>query len=114
MLLPVFITHLRHSPSLLQTSQCMALLRAAFVPKSADPAAQPDARRHNTRSHACSSATSAAPSACVCRRELMETSKFALATTIGRPREEDPSALDHHHLIKLANSCLEKIILNLA
>ncbi|KAG8496905.1 hypothetical protein CXB51_008010 [Gossypium anomalum] len=61
---------------------------------SVDLAAVKDVQTRNTRSHACSSATSAAPSACVCRQALTETSKSALATTIGRRREEDPSALN--------------------
>ncbi|KAH1114444.1 hypothetical protein J1N35_007822 [Gossypium stocksii] len=62
--------------------------------QSADLAAVKDVQTRNTRSHACSSARSAAPSACVCRQAPTETSKSALATTIGRPREEDPSALN--------------------
>ncbi|XVF56236.1 hypothetical protein PTKIN_Ptkin06aG0102500 [Pterospermum kingtungense] len=73
-------------------------LKAASIPKSAGHAAPQDAQRHNTRSHACSSAISAAPSACVCHLVLMETSKSALATTTGRPSEEDPSALSSSHL----------------
>ncbi|XWS43091.1 hypothetical protein CRYUN_Cryun16bG0072000 [Craigia yunnanensis] len=107
MLLPELMRHLRHSPSHLPTSQCMESLKAAFIHKNVGLAALQDAQRHNTRSHACSSAISAASSACVCHRELMETIKSALATTIGRPREEDPSALDHTQ----ANCCLEKITL---
>ncbi|CAK9322659.1 unnamed protein product [Citrullus colocynthis] len=52
-----------------------------------------DAEKHSTTSHACSSAKSAAGSACVCRLATMETKPFALATTTGRQRKEDPNAL---------------------
>ncbi|KAF7802984.1 hypothetical protein G2W53_042095 [Senna tora] len=52
------------------------------------------ARRPNTRSHACSSVTSAAGNACVCPRGIMGIKPFALATTTGRPRKEDPNALE--------------------
>ena len=54
--------------------------------------AQVGAQRHNTRSRACSSAKSAVPSAYVCLLGLMATSRFALATTTGRPKGEDPNA----------------------
>ncbi|KAK6244233.1 hypothetical protein QUC31_010642 [Theobroma cacao] len=91
--------HLLHSHSHLATSQGMESLKAAFIPKSAALAALLDVQRHNTGSHACSSARSAAPSACVCHQELMETSNSALATTIGRPREEDPSALNSRSVV---------------
>lgn len=52
-----------------------------------------DAQQHRTRSHACSSVLSAVPNASASLLEFMATSKFALATTIGRPRKDDPSAL---------------------
>ena len=48
---------------------------------------------HNTTNHACSSAKSAAGSACVCPLATTETKPCALATTTGRPRKEDPNAL---------------------
>ncbi|KAA8530666.1 hypothetical protein F0562_005400 [Nyssa sinensis] len=51
-----------------------------------------DAQRHHTRSRACSSASSAAPSASVCHRAHMATNKHALATTTGRPRKAVPNA----------------------
>ena len=51
-----------------------------------------DAQTHNTRNRACSSAKSAVPSAYVCLLELMATSKFALATTTGRPKGEGQNA----------------------
>lgn len=47
----------------------------------------------STRSRACSSVTSAAGSACACLRGIMVIKPCALATTTGRPRKEDPSAL---------------------
>ena len=56
--------------------------------------AQRGVQRHNTRSHACSSAKSAVPNACVSLQELMATSKSALVIITGRPKEEDPSALE--------------------
>jgi len=54
--------------------------------------AQRDVQRRNTRSHAYFSATSVVPSACAFLRVPMATSRLALATTIGRPREEDLNA----------------------
>ncbi|KAI8031567.1 Protein RSI-1 [Camellia lanceoleosa] len=57
------------------------------------------ARRHRTRSRACSSASSAAPNACVCRRGLMATNKHALATTTGRPNKAVPNALKYLYLL---------------
>uniref|UniRef100_A0A6N2K5W8 VAN3-binding protein-like auxin canalisation domain-containing protein n=1 Tax=Salix viminalis TaxID=40686 RepID=A0A6N2K5W8_SALVM len=71
-----------------------APLKAALILKSVDLAALIDAPRQPSRSHACSSAKSAVQSACVCPQELMETSNLVPATTIGRPREEVPSALE--------------------
>lgn len=55
--------------------------------------ARVDARQHHIRSRACSSAKSVVPSACACPPARTETSKCALATITGRPREEDPNAL---------------------
>ncbi|KAM6592502.1 hypothetical protein CsatA_000205 [Cannabis sativa] len=51
-------------------------------------------RTRSTGSHACSSAKSVVQHVCVCLLGLMETSKYALVTIIGRPREEAPSALN--------------------
>lgn len=56
--------------------------------------AQQDAQRQHSRSRACSFARSVAPSACVCLLELMETNNFVLVTITGKPREEDPNALE--------------------
>ncbi|KVI08618.1 hypothetical protein Ccrd_013001, partial [Cynara cardunculus var. scolymus] len=57
-----------------------------------------DARRHRTRSRACSSAKSVAPNACAYHRVFMVTNRNAVVATItGRPRKANPSAL---------NSCL--------
>ncbi|URE08461.1 hypothetical protein MUK42_03827 [Musa troglodytarum] len=53
-----------------------------------------DAPRLRTRSPACSSARSAAPSAGVFLQEPTRTRRFAHATITGRPREEVPSAHD--------------------
>lgn len=63
--------------------------------QSAEGGARVGAQRRRTRSHACSSARSVVLNACVCLREPMETSRFAPATITGRPREEDPNALEN-------------------
>ncbi|KAF8407617.1 hypothetical protein HHK36_006750 [Tetracentron sinense] len=49
--------------------------------------------QRRTRSHVCSSASSAVLNACVFLLALMATSRPAHATTTGRHRKEDPSAL---------------------
>lgn len=54
--------------------------------------AEVDVQIRNTRNRVCFSARSVVRSACVCLLELMATSRFALATTTGRPKEEDPNA----------------------
>ncbi|XWS40878.1 hypothetical protein CRYUN_Cryun17cG0033800 [Craigia yunnanensis] len=51
------------------------------------------AARPNTISHACSSVRNAVRNACVFLQGIMGTKLCALATTTGRPRKEDPSAL---------------------
>uniref|UniRef100_A0A2P2NHI3 Gibberellin-regulated protein 6-like n=1 Tax=Rhizophora mucronata TaxID=61149 RepID=A0A2P2NHI3_RHIMU len=55
------------------------------------------AARPSTTSPACSSAKSAAQSVCACPQGIMGIRPCALATTIGRPRKEDPNALDQLH-----------------
>uniref|UniRef100_A0A803L978 Legume lectin domain-containing protein n=1 Tax=Chenopodium quinoa TaxID=63459 RepID=A0A803L978_CHEQI len=55
---------------------------------------QGGARTLNTANHACFSATNAAGSAFVFHQASMATSKFALATTTGRPNRVAPSALN--------------------
>ncbi|KAK6920872.1 hypothetical protein RJ641_014550, partial [Dillenia turbinata] len=55
---------------------------------------QGDVAGHSTTSHACSSARNVAQHASVCLLVTMATSKYALATTTGRPRKVDPNALD--------------------
>ena len=49
--------------------------------------------RHNTTTLAFCSATNAAGSVCVCLRGIMETNKFALATTTGKLKRVDQNAL---------------------
>ncbi|XVF71409.1 hypothetical protein PTKIN_Ptkin12aG0034600 [Pterospermum kingtungense] len=66
----------------------------SFVLQIVNQDAHIDAQQHHTKSHACSSASSAVPNAYASLLVLMATSKSALATTIGRPRKEDPSALN--------------------
>lgn len=56
--------------------------------------AHTDARRHRTRSRACSSARNAARNVCAFLRALSATKKPALAITTGRPRKEDQNALE--------------------
>lgn len=65
-----------------------------------------DAQTHNTRSHAYSFVTSVVLSVCVCLLAIMATSRFALATTTGRPKGEDPNALKSfkHYLSSLLNT----------
>ncbi|KAK9271479.1 hypothetical protein L1049_001838 [Liquidambar formosana] len=72
-----------------------------FVPQIANQGALIVARRHPTKSHACSSASNAAPSASVFLQALMATSKCALATTTGRPKKEDPNALEPSYLFPI-------------
>ncbi|XWS30827.1 hypothetical protein CRYUN_Cryun23aG0024200 [Craigia yunnanensis] len=72
---------------------CRLMVVLSFVLQIANQDALIDAQQHRTRSHACSFVSSAVPNAYASLLELMETSKSALATTIGRPRKEDPSAL---------------------
>ncbi|KAG2404089.1 hypothetical protein LR48_Vigan03g024500 [Vigna angularis] len=62
--------------------------------KNAHHNARGDATRPNTTSPACFSVRSAAGSACVFLRVIMVIRLCALATTTGRPRREDPSALE--------------------
>ncbi|KAL3620346.1 hypothetical protein CASFOL_035258 [Castilleja foliolosa] len=52
------------------------------------------AQRQHSRSHACSTAKNVVQCVCVCHLAHMGTSKFALATTTGKPREVDQNALE--------------------
>ncbi|KAF4357864.1 hypothetical protein F8388_026454 [Cannabis sativa] len=61
--------------------------------------AQEDAAKHNTINLACSSAKNAATSAYVFLLAIMATKLYAPATTTGRPRKEDPSALEPFYYI---------------
>ncbi|GFQ02889.1 protein gast1 [Phtheirospermum japonicum] len=72
----------------------MASLRGAFNLKNVHQDAQIDAQRHHSRSHAWSSAKNVVQSVCVCHLAHMGTSKFALATTTGKPRKVDQNALE--------------------
>ncbi|CAB4308820.1 unnamed protein product [Prunus armeniaca] len=74
------------------TVETSALQQQENYQPSADRGAPLGARPQHTRSLVCFSAKSVVQSACVCLLEHMETSKFALATTTGRPREEDQNA----------------------
>ncbi|RZC62276.1 hypothetical protein C5167_024027 [Papaver somniferum] len=52
-------------------------------------------QRHHTRSHACSTVTSAATNVCVFHLAHMVIKKNALATTTGKHRKANPSVLDY-------------------
>ncbi|KAL7223526.1 hypothetical protein ACSBR1_025056 [Camellia fascicularis] len=65
-----------------------------FVLQIEDQDVHIDAQQHHTRSHACSSASSAAQNAFVCPLALMAINKHALATTTGRPNKMAPNALN--------------------
>ncbi|KAF3783088.1 hypothetical protein EJ110_NYTH33111 [Nymphaea thermarum] len=62
--------------------------------KSALMSARGDAPRHSITRPACSSAKSAAASACVSHLATMATSRPVLAITTGRPRGVAPNALE--------------------
>ncbi|CAA2989850.1 Hypothetical predicted protein [Olea europaea subsp. europaea] len=81
-----------------ETIKCMALLRGAFSLKNVHLGAPVDAQKHLSRSHACSSVKNAVQSVCVCLLAHMATSKYALATITGKPREVDQSALEKSQL----------------
>ncbi|KAG4927818.1 hypothetical protein JHK82_053511 [Glycine max] len=83
---------LTKTPSPLFPICSMASPKAVLNHKNVGHVAPLDAQTHNTRNRACSSAKSAVPSAYVCLLELMATSKFALATTTGRPKGEGQNA----------------------
>lgn len=62
-------------------------------PQNALHSAREDAARHSITNHACSSVRNVAGSVCAFLRVSMVIKPSALATTTGRPRKEDPSAL---------------------
>ncbi|KAI3906658.1 hypothetical protein MKW92_004390 [Papaver armeniacum] len=62
--------------------------------KSVQVHANKDVLRRHTRSHACSTVTSAVTSACVFHQAHMVIKKNALATTTGKHKKENPSVLD--------------------
>ncbi|KAK7355222.1 hypothetical protein VNO80_14472 [Phaseolus coccineus] len=75
-------------------SHRMAPLRAVLNHKIVVLVVRIDAQTHSTRSHVCSSAKSVVRNACVCPLEPMATRRYAPATTTGRPKGEDPNALE--------------------
>jgi len=68
---------------------------ADFIHQNAGEGVHIGVRPLLTRNHACFSVKSAAQSVCVFLPELMETNKYALATTTGKLSKAAPSALDH-------------------
>ncbi|XP_057971355.1 uncharacterized protein LOC131160057 isoform X1 [Malania oleifera] len=70
------------------------------------------AARRSTISHACSSVRSAAGSACACPRGIMGTKLYALATTTGRPSEEDPNVLELARLVPYLNYIYSTAVLS--
>ncbi|EOY03461.1 Uncharacterized protein TCM_018553 [Theobroma cacao] len=75
------------------TIKNITALEASRAP-NAQHSVRGGAARPSTISHACSSVRNAAGNACVCPQGIMGTKLCALATTTGRPRKEDPSALE--------------------
>ncbi|KAG4926437.1 hypothetical protein JHK82_052236 [Glycine max] len=65
--------------------------------------AQGGVARPSTTSPACFSVRSVVGSAYVCHRGIMGTKQCALATTTGRPRKEDPNALNNLMLCSSSN-----------
>ncbi|KAF3445205.1 hypothetical protein FNV43_RR14899 [Rhamnella rubrinervis] len=85
----------RPSTSLLLIVLSLLLLVAfSDMAENALGSAKVVARIQVTRSHACSSAKSAVDHVVVFLLAPMETKVFAVATTAGRPRKEDPNALE--------------------
>uniref|UniRef100_A0A7N2KY02 Uncharacterized protein n=1 Tax=Quercus lobata TaxID=97700 RepID=A0A7N2KY02_QUELO len=84
----------RPNTSLLFLVSLLLLITFSDIAEIASQSVPIVARQLHKRSHACFSALSAAQSASVFLLALMATSKFALATITGRPRQEDPSALE--------------------
>ncbi|KAH1192643.1 hypothetical protein HKD37_19G052611 [Glycine soja] len=71
--------------------------------KNAHHNAQGGVARPSTTSPACFSVRSVVGSAYVCHRGIMGTKQCALATTTGRPRKEDPNALNNLMLCSSSN-----------
>ena len=69
-----------------------------------------DAQIHNTENHACFFVTNAVQSVCVCLLVLMAISNLVLATTIGRPKGEVPSALNFYTYPKFSNYILSRSV----
>ncbi|WVY98842.1 hypothetical protein V8G54_030993 [Vigna mungo] len=75
-------------------SHSMGALKAVFNHKIVVLVVRRDVQRHSTRNHVCSSARSVVPNVCVFPLEPTATRKYAPATTTGRPKGEDPNALE--------------------
>ncbi|CAI9109698.1 OLC1v1009570C1 [Oldenlandia corymbosa var. corymbosa] len=73
--------------------------------------ARGDAAKRSTTSLACSSARNAAASASVFPLAFMATKVFALATITGRPKKEDPSALNLINLGPLLRPRIDETVL---
>ncbi|KAL6286802.1 hypothetical protein ACE6H2_011192 [Prunus campanulata] len=86
--------------SLLLLVSLLLLLTFSDVAESANRDVLIVARPHRTRNHACSSAKNAAPHAYVFLQAFMATNKFALATTTGRPKKDDPNALEKEYIFE--------------
>ncbi|XP_022640737.1 uncharacterized protein LOC106771576 isoform X2 [Vigna radiata var. radiata] len=90
LLLPPSLQHQHQHISL----RSMGVLKAVFNHKIVVLVVRRDVQRHSTRNHVCSSARSVVPSVCVFLLEPMATRRYAPATTTGRPKGEDPNALE--------------------
>ncbi|BAT96319.1 hypothetical protein VIGAN_08323700 [Vigna angularis var. angularis] len=75
-------------------SHSMGALKAVFNHKNVVLVVRRDVQRHSTRNLVCSSARSVVPNVCVFPLEPMATRKYVPATTTGRPKGEDPNALE--------------------
>ncbi|KAF7831099.1 gibberellin-regulated protein 5 isoform X2 [Senna tora] len=80
--------------SILIVLSLLLLVTLSQVAEIASRSVLTDARRHRTRSHACSSARNAAPSVYAFLLVRTAIRNRALAITTGRRRKEDRNALE--------------------
>ncbi|KAI3859715.1 hypothetical protein MKX03_031229 [Papaver bracteatum] len=90
----LFVTYSNHSHLNTQTKSNRMVDKVHSDLKSAQAHAKIGVLRRHTRSHVCSTVTSAATNACVFHQAHMVIKKNALATTTGKHRKENPSVLD--------------------
>ncbi|CAN0875379.1 hypothetical protein LINGRAHAP2_LOCUS10800 [Linum grandiflorum] len=71
----------------------MSGLSYTYIPQSVKRSANGGVRKRITKSRACCTATSAATNVCAFPGVHQETNRNVLATTVGLPRRDTPSAL---------------------